>query len=69
MPDFALAHALHVLAVIMWIGGVGFVTLVILPSLDAILPEERMAAFARIEGRFTVQARLWVLLAGASGLF
>lgn len=69
MPDFALAHALHVLAIIIWIGGVGFVTLVILPGLDAIPPEERMAAFARIEGRFSKQARLWVLLAGLSGLW
>ena len=33
MADFAIAHALHVLAVILWIGGVGFVTLVVIPTL------------------------------------
>lgn len=29
--DIALARALHVLAVIHWIGGLSFVTLVVLP--------------------------------------
>jgi len=32
-------------------------------------PDERLAAFHRIEGRFAPQARLWVLLAGASGFW
>ena len=31
MDDIALARALHVLAVVHWIGGVAFVTLVVLP--------------------------------------
>lgn len=69
MADFAIAHALHVLAVILWIGGVGFVTLVVIPTLAAAPPGERMREFHRIEGRFAPQARLWVLLAGASGLW
>lgn len=69
MPDFALAHALHVLAVILWIGGVGFVTLVVLPGLTAFPPEERMEMFRRIEGRFAPQAAFWVLLAGTSGFW
>ena len=69
MADFAIAHALHVLAVILWIGGVGFVTLVVIPTLAATPPGERMREFHRIEARFAPQARLWVLLAGASGLW
>ena len=69
MADFAIAHALHVLAVILWIGGVGFVTLVVIPTLAATPPGERMRKFHRIEARFAPQARLWVLLAGASGLW
>ncbi|MDE2562015.1 MAG: hypothetical protein KGL48_07165 [Sphingomonadales bacterium] len=69
MPDYAIAHALHVLAVILWIGGVGFVTLVVIPSLASTSPGERMRVFHRIEGRFAPQARIWVLLAGASGLW
>lgn len=67
--EYALAHALHVLAVILWIGGVSFVTLVVIPSLAATPPGDRMREFHRIEGHFAPQARLWVLLAGASGLW
>ena len=32
MDDVAVVRALHVLAVVFWIGGVGFVTTVILPA-------------------------------------
>jgi hypothetical protein len=32
-------------------------------------PDDRLAAFHRIEGRFAPQARLWVLLAGLSGFW
>ena len=34
--DFAIARALHVLAVLIWIGGVAFVTLVLLPACRAL---------------------------------
>ena len=69
MIDFAIAHALHVVAVVMWIGGVGFVTLVLIPALTAAPAGARMAEFHRLESRFAPQARLWVLVAGASGLW
>jgi len=32
MDDLAVARALHVLAVVIWIGGVAMVTMVVLPS-------------------------------------
>lgn len=70
MDDFIIARALHVLAVLMWIGGVAFVTTVVFPALRrSHPPDERLAAFHRIEGRFAPQARLWVALAGASGFW
>lgn len=70
MEDFTIARAIHVLAVLMWIGGVAFVTTVVMPSIrHHHAPEERLAAFERIEGRFALQARFWVLLAGASGFW
>ena len=54
----------------MWIGGVAFVTTVLVPSIRAAhAPGERLAAFHRFEGKFAPQARAWVLLAGASGLW
>src|SRR5690606_2331295 len=70
MDDLAPARILHVVAVLMWSGGVGFVTLVVIPALGRVYPpDRRLAAFHAIEGRFAPQARLWVLLAGASGLW
>jgi len=70
MDDMTIARALHVLAIVPWIGGVAFVTLVIMPMLirdEA--PEARLARFQQIENGFAWQAQLWVLLAGASGLW
>lgn len=70
MDDSAIARAVHVLAVLMWIGGVAFVTTVLMPSIRAAHPPaDRMTAFHKIEDRFARQARMWVLLAGASGFW
>ncbi|MCA8887332.1 MAG: hypothetical protein KDA46_00760 [Parvularculaceae bacterium] len=69
MIDFPVMHGLHVLAVLMWIGGVGFVTLVLMPSISALPEGERLSAFHRFESRFAPQARIWVLLAGVSGFW
>jgi uncharacterized membrane protein len=68
MSDFILARAIHVLAVLMWIGGVAFVTTVTMPAIRrSTPPDQRLAEFHRFEARFAPQARVWVLLAGASG--
>ncbi|UFS64977.1 hypothetical protein LO749_12655 [Paracoccus denitrificans] len=70
MDDLALARIVHVVAVLFWIGGVAFVTTVLIPAVAAAFPAaERLRFFHRIEGRFAPQARLWVLLAGASGFW
>lgn len=70
MDDLALARALHVVAVAFWIGGVGFVTWVLMPALGATVPpQDRLHRFHQFESRFAWQARLWVLLAGASGFW
>jgi uncharacterized membrane protein len=68
--DVALARVIHVLAVVLWIGGVGFVTTVLIPAVRrAHPPQERLRAFARFEGQFAWQARITVALAGLSGLY
>ena len=70
MGDFYLARALHVLGVVLWIGGVAFVTLVLLPALRrTVATEERVAMFDRIEGAFANQARFTTLVTGLSGLW
>lgn len=70
LDDFTLARVIHVLAVLLWVGGVAFVTLVVMPAIRRnSVPEARLKAFAQIEGGFAPQARIWVLLAGASGFW
>lgn len=64
------ARCLHVVAIVGWIGGVWFVTFVAIPAIArSEQPAGRLAAFYRIEQGFAPQARLWVLLAGASGFW
>ncbi|MFD0391510.1 hypothetical protein P7L64_02775 (plasmid) [Tistrella bauzanensis] len=70
MDDMMLARAIHVLAIVHWIGGLTLVTLVLLPAVARMAaPAERLAMFEAVEGRFSVQARISVTLAGLSGLY
>ena len=70
MTDIALALAIHVVAVVLWIGGVGVVATVIMPEIRCSRPpEECVAALHAIERRFAPQARIATVLAGASGLY
>ena len=68
MDAAIVARALHILGVVLWIGGVAFVTTVLLPSVRRLKsPAERVAFFEAIEGRFAWQARVTTLLVGATG--
>ncbi len=70
MTDIALALAVHVVAVVLWIGGVGVVATVLMPEIGRSRPPgERFAAFHALEKRFARQSRITTLLAGASGLY
>jgi uncharacterized membrane protein len=70
MDDVAIARAVHVLAVVFWIGGVAFVTTVVLPAVRRFkAPEERLALFDALERRFAWQARATTLLAGLTGFY
>ena len=70
MDDLTLARAVHVLAVIHWIGGVAFVTAVILPALAVFEePSRRLALFEAIEHSFSAQVKVSVPLAGLSGAY
>lgn len=66
---FIAARAAHVLGIVVWIGGVFFVTFVLLPALRAFPVQERLPLFEKLERRFGWWARLAILLVGASGLF
>jgi uncharacterized membrane protein len=70
MDDVILARVLHVLGVVVWIGGVSMVTAVVLPAVRrGDLGPNRLRAFGAIERRFAWQARLAILLVGATGFY
>jgi uncharacterized membrane protein len=73
MNDLALARALHVLGVVLWMGGVGFVTLSLLPGLHDLRKAQRgsepLAVFEVFEHRFARQARFTTQLTGLTGLY
>jgi uncharacterized membrane protein len=65
-----LARALHVGAVVLWIGGVAFVATVLLPAIRRFKkPQERLAFFDSVERRFAWQARATTLIVGVTGLY
>jgi uncharacterized membrane protein len=68
--DVSIARAVHIFGVVLWIGGVGFVTTVLLPSIQRMKePKDRVAFFEAVEGRFAWQARGTTLLVGGSGFY
>jgi uncharacterized membrane protein len=70
MNDVILARAIHVLAIIHWIGGLAFVTLVVLPLAASRQDRgEGLALFETVERRFSAQLRFSIPLAGAAGLW
>jgi uncharacterized membrane protein len=70
MDDVTIARALHVISVVLWVGGVAFVTTVLLPSIRGLkAPRERMQFFHHIERRFAWQARISTAIVGLTGLY
>ncbi|MEC9483390.1 MAG: hypothetical protein UMU75_08740 [Halomonas sp.] len=70
MEHFFLARVIHVLAIVLWIGGVAMVTTVLLPAVKRFKSEaERVAFFEKVEARFAWQSRITTLLAGLSGFY
>lgn len=67
---YVIARILHVLGFVLWIGGVAFVTTVLIPAIRATqTPENRLQLFEILEGRFSFQAKLTTLLTGATGFY
>ncbi len=70
MDYYTLARVIHVLGVVLWIGGVAMVTTVILPSVRRMdSKDDKINTFEKIEGRFSLQAKITTLLTGISGFF
>lgn len=70
MNGLFLARALHVLGVVVWIGGVYMATVIFLPIVRrGELGKDRLAAFQAVENRFKWHARVAVIVVGLSGLY
>src|ERR1041384_8674364 len=70
MEGLALARALHVLAVVIWIGGVSMVTSIALPAVRrGDFGAYRLAAVQGVERRFVWQARGAIIIVGATGIY
>ena len=70
MTDIIVARILHVLFVVVWIGGVSMVTTVVLPAVRRrALGGNSAEAFQAIERRFVWQARTAVVMVGLTGLY
>lgn len=70
MEYLTLARVLHVLAVVLWIGGVAMVTTVIIPAVKKIRSkEEQIETFEMLEGRFSLQAKITTLITAITGFY
>ncbi len=70
MEGSTVARVLHVVGVVLWIGGVAMVTTVLLPATRHLkTPQERVAFFENIERGFAAQSRITTLITGLSGFY
>jgi len=67
---FVIARVLHVIGVVLWIGGVAFIATVLIPALRGMPdPRKSLALFGAIEGGFRRQSKFVTLITGLSGFF
>jgi uncharacterized membrane protein len=69
VDDVTIARALHLLAVVLWVGGVAFVTTVLLPAVRTRAQADRVVFFENVEQRFSGQARFTTALTGLTGFY
>jgi len=70
MNELSIARAIHILSIVIWIGGVAFVTIVLIPALrSSSFRGDESEIFNVIENRFAQIARALTLLVGLSGFY
>lgn len=68
IPWIPLLTAIHVALVVLWIGGVCFVTIIIFPMLLSMGDSlEKVLMFQRVESVFARQARVYAWIVGPTG--
>ncbi len=67
---YLIALIVHVICVVIWIGGVAFVTIIMFPMIQrAGNSLEQVLMFQGVEHRFSRIAKVLVILTGLSGLY
>lgn len=70
MADLTIARAIHILSIVIWMGGAAFVTMVLIPVIrNPSFKTEQLSIFKTVENRFASIARAVVILAGLSGFY
>ncbi|MFZ3071778.1 MAG: hypothetical protein WA162_00850 [Thermodesulfobacteriota bacterium] len=65
---FSMMHVIHLIAVILWIGGLGFITILVLPLIIKMPdPLQKVLFFQRIEHKFAPMARVYNAITGITG--
>ncbi|HHD12149.1 MAG TPA: hypothetical protein ENK42_06885 [Deltaproteobacteria bacterium] len=65
---FSLMHFLHLVFVILWIGGLGFITIVVLPMIVRMQdPLQKVLFFQRMEHKFAPMAKVYNAIVGITG--
>ena len=65
---FTLIHIIHLITVIIWIGGLSFITIIVIPMLISWDdPLQKVLTFQRIEHRFAPVARIYNIITGVTG--
>ena len=69
MTSIVFTNAVHVLAAVIWVGGMFFAVLVLRPSAGALKPSDRLPLWGRVFGKFfpLVWARLHFFWPAATG--
>ena len=70
IDEIIWVRGIHILGVVLWIGGVSMVTTILLPAVRRLKSaEEGIELFAKVENRFAWQARVTTLMTGLSGFY
>ena len=70
MEYFTFARIVHIVAVVIWIGGVAMVTTVIIPAIKQMQSKkDKVVTFEMIEGKFALIAKFATVLTAVSGFY
>jgi len=68
--DFLIAHIIHLVFTVVWIGGLAFITINVFPALIRTPdPLEKAIQFQRIEHKFAPMAKWYSMIVGLSGFY